>query len=182
MRILKIVAGVVLILTGVFSFANLGATFLYIAFILGCAMLFSGIIGILAYILINTKKEPSTLFLAEGIVTVIMGSLVLANLLVTDAIVPLFFGMWVMFAGIQRAVLSHKMKKVGVSIWKWILIQGIISIFAGIYAFVNPALLNLSVIMIVGILFIIQGINVLTTGINISIYKMERRNNSSSTN
>lgn len=175
MRILKIIAGVILILTAVLCFANIGATFIYIAFILGCAQLFSGIIGILAYIMISRKKEPSSLLLAEGILSTIMGFLVLSNLLITEEVIPMFFGMWVMFAGIQRVSFSDKMRKNDVAVWKWIFFQGLFSTLAGTYAFINPVLFNFPVLMLVGIYFIIQGVNVLTTGINIKLYNIEQK-------
>ena len=174
MRILKIIAGVVLILTGVLCFANPGVTFIYIAFLLGCAMIFSGASGILAYIIINKKKEPSGLILTEGILTTILGCLVLSNQLATDAVIPVFFGMWVMFSGILRMVESLEMKSTGIVIWKWILAQGMISILAGVYAFVNPMLAGLAAFVIIGIFFVIQGVNVLTTGINLPFFKRKK--------
>lgn len=174
MRIIKIIAGLVLIITGVLCFAYPGATFIYIAFLLGCAMLFSGVSGILVYIVINLKKESSGLILAEGLLSIILGTLVLLNQLATDAVVPLVFGMWVMFSGILRVVVSLEMKHAGIHIWKWILAQGMISILAGTYAFVNTILLGVSVLLIVGIFFVIQGVNILTTGINMPLFKRKK--------
>lgn len=171
MRLFKIIAGVILILTGVLCFANPGATFLSMAFILGCSMLISGASGIFAYIKINGKKQLNNLILVEGLLTVILGCLVLSNQLTTDTMVPVFFGMWVMISGILRVVASLEIKKSGTNVYRWFLAPGMISIFAGIYAFLNPVLAGLLVVMLVGIFFVIQGVNVLITGINISLKK-----------
>lgn len=169
MRVLKIAAGVILILTGVFCFANPGVTFLSMAFILGFAMMLSGIIGILAY-LKNTNKEASNLLLVEGITGFILGSLVLSNQLLADAAIPVFFGMWVMFSGILRVVEAYTVRRSGLTMWQVLMMIGFAGIFIGIYSFFNTILFAFSVVVLVGILFIMQGINVLTVGLNLSFF------------
>jgi uncharacterized membrane protein HdeD (DUF308 family) len=167
-RVFKIAAGVILILTGVFCFANPGATFLTIAFLLGCAMVLSGISGIMAYIWISQKKEISSLLMIEGLMSIILGILVLSNQLLADAAIPVFFGLWVMFAGIIRVVEAYIHRGDGKMLLIWFLFMGMLGIAAGLYAFYNTVLFAFSAIVLVGILFIIQGLNVLMTGINLS--------------
>jgi len=166
-KIFKILAGVILILSGVFCFANPGATFPSVAFLLGWAMLIAGIAGIVSFFWIGRKKETMNLILVDGILNVILGCFVLANLLITDAIIPVFFGMWVMFSGVLRVVDSYAMKKARKKIWYGSLILGVVGILVGMYAFLNPVLADLSVVMQVGIFFLMQGINVLGVGFHL---------------
>ena len=168
MRVFKIAAGVILILTGVFCFANPGASFISIAFLLGCAMLLSGMSGIMAYIWISRKREISNSLMIEGLMSVILGILVLSNQLLTDAAIPVFFGLWVMFAGIIRVVEAYTRRGAGKMLLIWLLFMGMLGIAAGLYAFYNTVLFAFSPIVLVGILFIVQGLNVLLIGINLS--------------
>ena len=169
-RILKIAAGVILILTGVFCFANPGVTFLSMAFILGTAMLLSGISGILAYLWISKQKEISDLLFVEGIMSVILGFLVLSNQLLADAAIPVFFGLWVMFSGILRVVEAYSVRKSGMTVWLMLFAFGILGIVVGLYSFFNTILFTFSAVVLVGILFIMQGINVLLVGLNLSFH------------
>lgn len=168
MRVFKIAAGVILILSGVFCFANPGATFLSIAFLLGCAMLLSGMSGILAYVWISRTRETSSLLLVEGLLSVILGILVVSNQLLADAAIPVFFGMWVMFSGIMSVVEAYTHRKLEKSIWVWLLTLGLLGILVGLYAFFNTVIFTFSTVMLVGIMFVMQGVYVLLIGINLS--------------
>ena len=177
MRVFKIAAGVILILTGVFCFANPGATFLSIAFLLGCAMLLSGISGTLAYIWISKKRKISNSLMIEGLMSVILGFLVLSNQLLADAAIPVFFGLWVMFTGIIRVVEAYANRESGMMSLIWLLSMGVLGIIAGLYAFYNTVLFAFSAIVLVGILFIVQGFNVLLIGINLSFHHRRKSEN-----
>lgn len=168
MRVFKIAAGVILILSGIFCFANPGETFISIAFLLGCATLLSGLSGTFAYIWISRKREISNSLMIEGLLSIILGILVLSNQLLADAAIPVFFGMWVLFSGIIRVVEAFARRKSGRAELIWILLLGLIGVAAGLYAFFNTVLFAFSVVMLVGILFVVQGVNVLLFGINLS--------------
>lgn len=174
MRLFKIIAGVILILSGIFCFANPGETFLSIAFLLGCAMLISGVSGVLAYIWISRKKEISNLTLIEGSLTLILGCLVLSNQLLADAAIPVFFGLWVMFSGVLRVVEAMVSKKAGQTARYWILALGSLNVILGIYSFYNSVLFSFSAVMLVGLLFVVQGGNVLMIGIHLPFHKRNK--------
>ena len=114
---------------------------------------------------VKNQSEGAGWILADGIITFILSCIVLSNQLVTDAIIPLFFGMWIMFSGTMRIVASFNMKKAETKGWAWSLVLGIIGMFAGIYSFFNPLLGDFAIVVMVGIFFLIQGINMLTLGV-----------------
>lgn len=175
MRVFKIAAGVILILTGIICFANPGALFSSIAFPLGCAMLLSGLSGTLAYIWISRKSSGiSDLLMVEGVLSIILGCLVLSNQLLADAAIPIFFGMWVMFSGILRTVTAYTHRNAGKMVLIWLSVIGALSIVAGLYAFFNTVLFDFSVVVLTGILFVIQGVNVLLVGVNLNFHRKEQ--------
>lgn len=173
-RIFKIAAGVILILSGVFCFANPGETFLSVAFLLGCAMLLSGISGAFAYIWISRKREITNSLMIEGVTSIILGILVLCNQLATEAAIPVFFGLWVMFSGVMCTVEAYTNRKTAGAELIWLISLGLISIAAGVYAFFNTVLFGFSVILLTGILFVIQGINVLMTGVSLTFHHKQK--------
>jgi membrane protein HdeD len=165
MRILTLISGAIFILAGIFCFANPGATILSLAFVLGCTMLFFGICGIMTYLYNRKLHEVSGWILEETIITLVLSVIVLSNQIVTDAVIPVFFGMWIMFSGIQRVAAAFALKEKDSRIWSFSLIFGALSVLGGIYAFVNPVMANLAMPILIGIFFLIQGLNTITTGL-----------------
>lgn len=168
MRLLTIISGVMLVITGLFCFANSGETFLALAFILGLVMILSSIIQIISYWWgrVDRKDNNSWIFV-EAIITLIMGILVQTSLIAADAAIPMVFGMWVMFSGVLRfvvATLINPSKKT--SNFVWTMMIGILGVICGIYAFINPVIGNLPIAVLLGIIFLMQGIGILELGIH----------------
>ena len=174
MRILTIATGILFVITSVWCFAHPGGTFLSLAFLLGVVMILQGISGIFAYRVVKKKMNHAGYFLSEAILTIILGVIVLSNQLSTDAMIPMFFGMWIIFTGIMRIVQSLHMDRKESKTWIWILGLGIISTLAGIYAFFNPILAGITVVMLIAISFLLQGINVIITGVEMPKREMKK--------
>ena len=175
MRILAVITGICLMLTGVWLFANRGMVFLSIAFVLGCVMTTAGAASVLVYFFAPGKQDGFGWFFAEGLLTLILGGIVLSNQLVTDSMVLPFFGMWILFCGIIRIVSSLHLVLAKNNSWIITFFLGVISGFAGVYAFLNQAMAGMSIIILTGVYFLIQGVNVLAYGIFIPVKKKVRQ-------
>ncbi len=172
MRLATIITGILMIAMGIWCFANPGATFASLAFLLGVVMLIAGAVGIASYFWRRKFGLESGWQLAEGIVTLVLSILVLANRLVAEVMIPLFFGMWLIFTGtihVMQGLELYRLKKKG---WYWPGGFGLLSLAAGIFTFVNPLVAGITVMMIIGILFVIQGANVLTLGVHMKSKSM----------
>ena len=168
MRILAVIAGIALMGTGIWCLAHRGAMFLSIAFVLGCAMVFAGAVCILVYFFAPGRQKGFGWFFVEGLTTLILGSLVLANKLPTDIMVPVFFGMWILFFGVIRMVASVHQALEKNSAWVFTLATGVISLSFGIYTFYNHMMTNvIPLVILVSIVFLIQGVNILVYGVSL---------------
>lgn len=155
-------------LAGLWCFGNPGTTFLSIAFLLGMVMVFAGLCGILAYIL-RRKSGARSWQLSEGIITSILGVLVLSNQLVNDAYIPQFFGMWVIFSGTSRFVAGLRLKEDGGKGWYYSMGFGVLNLVIGILSFVGELSVGLTMVPFIGVFFILQGINVLASGVLLGV-------------
>jgi len=163
MRVLSIVVGILLVLTSVWCFAHPGATFLSIAFLIGFAMFVHSLTAIYDYFSIKkTENTGEGWLLAEGMVAFILSILVLFNQLVADAAIPVFFGMWIIFSGVERIV--HSLNSAKKAWWIWTLSLGVVGVMAGIYAFLNSMLADLPAVTVVGMVFLLQGANMIFIG------------------
>jgi uncharacterized membrane protein HdeD (DUF308 family) len=165
LRLLTIISGIIFILAGAYCFANPGAMILSLAFILGCTMLAFSLSGLITFLYNRKAHEVSGWILEETIITLILSVIILTNQLVTDAVIPVFFGMWIMFSGIMRVASAYTLKAKGAKIWGFSLAFGSISVLGGIYAFINSITANLPMPTLIGIFFLIQGLNTITTGL-----------------
>ncbi len=162
MKIVTIVVGVLLMLTGVWCLANPGTLFLSLAFIIGSVMLISGCSQIFFYLSMDKRVEKGGWIVVDGILTAILGVIVLSNQLISDAMVPVFFGMWILFTSIMRIMMAlQKKASEDDKGWGWMFTVGILGALAGIYAFYNPILAGIAIVILVGVFFMIQGINAL---------------------
>ena len=175
MRLLTIVSGGMLIMTSLFCYANPGETFLALAFVLGLAMILTGLVQVAAYWWgRDSRRDNNGWIFAEALMTVILGVLVITSLIAADAAIPMVFGLWVIFSGALRIVVATmidpKSKKKN---FFWTMATGLICILTGLYAFINPLIANVSIAVLLGILFMIQGVCTMELGIHMPHEKKE---------
>lgn len=170
MRVLTIISGALMILSGVFCFMNTGQTFLAMAFIIGIVMVLNGGIHILGYIMgrgLNNRGDNNGWILVDGVITLMLGVLVLANQLVADTSINMVFGMWLLVSGVLRLEASSRInfinKKKNFVIT---FVTGLLTTLLGVFGFVNPLVAFVSTIVLLGVFMMMQGINAIELGID----------------
>lgn len=190
MRLLTIISGIFLVTTGVFGIANQGVSFLAIAFIIGIVMIFAGTVQASGYIYgrfsgreeivtedntsieeakryIRTQNNSHGWIMIDGLVTFVLGLLVLSNQLKAEIAIISVFGMWMLNAGIRRLVISSYIDRNKKLVnFYWTLGTGILNTVAGVYAFYNSNLFQLPLATLLGGFFVLQGISTLELGIH----------------
>ena len=186
MRILTIVSGILMALTGVFCFMNPGQTFLSLAFVIGLVMVINGLIHALAYFIgrgLHNKGDNNGWILTDALITLLLGILILCNQLVADAAITMVFAVWMFVSGILRieaATPINKEKKR--SNFRTTMITGVVTLLVGIFGFINPLVIWMTTAVLLGMFLLMQGINIIELGIHmphekksyIRIYKRKR--------
>lgn len=169
MRIITVAAGILLTVLGVFSIANAGLSFLSLAFPVGVCLVIVGLVECFVYKSIREEVDAGHWVLIEGLTTFILGIVVLTGRLAADIAVPVVFGMWSMVSGIRGfTVLAFETDTREKNIdFYWAAGVSTLNLAVGIYTFFNSSLLHLSVLMILGICFVVQGANVIKIGFDI---------------
>lgn len=169
MRIITVIAGILLTVLGIFSIANAGLSFLSLAFPIGIILMLTGLVECFVYKRIKEDVDAGHWVLIDGLTTFILGIVVLTGRLAADIAVPVVFGMWSMISGIRGfSVLAFETdtKEKNIDFY-WAFIVSLLNFAIGMYAFFNTSLLHLSVLMILGICFVVQGANVIKIGFDI---------------
>lgn len=171
MRSLTIFSGVLMLACGAFCFISTGQTFLDIAFVVGIVMVINGIIHTLAYLVgrgLHNKGDNNGWILVDGLITLVLGILVLCNQLVVDVAIPMVFGMWVLVSGILRVEAASRINRDKKRTnFRSTLITGILTVVIGVFGFINPIVPWMSsVVFLLGLFLCMQGINIIELGVN----------------
>lgn len=156
-KFLWLISGIILIFAGIAAIFNPTATIVSIAFILGLAMLISGVFEIVIFAVTHDEIFGAGWVLTDGILTVLLSLLLLCNQYVTAIAIPFIFAIWVMFTGTSRTITSFDLKKANVSGWGWMTLLGILGIVLGFASFFFPELAGGIISIMVGIFLIVQG-------------------------
>lgn len=186
MRILTIISGVLMVVTGAFCLMNPGQTFLSLAFVVGLVMVLNGLIHGLAYFIgrgLHNRGDNNGWILTDALITLLLGILILCNQLVADTAIPMVFGIWMQVAGILRIEAATRIdKQRKLSNFRTTMITGILTVLVGLFGFINPLVQWMTTAVLVGIFLVMQGVNVIELGIHmpherksyVRIYKRKR--------
>ena len=161
--VLWLISGIILIFAGIAAIFNPAATIASIGFILGLAMLISGIFEVIIFAVTHDGIFGAGWVLTDGILTILLSVILLCNQYITAVAIPFVFAIWVMFTGTSRTITSFDLKKANISGWGWMALVGILGIALGFASFFFPALAEGIISIMVGIFLIIQGAIALVT-------------------
>lgn len=125
----------------------------------GGALLFlSGIVMIL-FSISSRKVNPNWKWqISEGILDILLALVLLSNIGLTANTLPYVFAFFGILTGIIWLMESFYFKRSKYGYWPLALLAGIFSMLIGILIFYRPVLAALTIVGIIGIMFIIQGI------------------------
>jgi uncharacterized membrane protein HdeD (DUF308 family) len=149
--------GIILILLAIYVFQHPVGTLVGIALYIGIATLVTGVFLTFAS-LAGPKVENWGWRLAEGIIDLIFGIVLLSNPGITAATIPFVVGFWIIFSGIMFFVGSFTAKKEGDTTWGMKMFGGILMIIVGY--FITHDLLSGAVAITywIGLGFLLAGI------------------------
>ena len=151
---LVLLKGLILIGLSFIVFNHPGDTLLGITLIIGIGVLLTGIAIIV--IALSGRKDIDNWGwkLAEGMLDVLFGFILIANPEITAVVIPFMIGFWAMFYGVILAANAFSSKK-----FSWaMLIAGILTIILGYIVIFNPIVFGLTISIWIGITLLFVGI------------------------
>lgn len=152
-RVLWLIFGILLIISGVATMFNPVETILMLAYIIGFLTLFSGISAIVYFFSIK-----QSLILLDGIISTICGIIIISNLAVSGAFIPYMVAFFVIVRGVVSISSSIELKKHGYNQWGFSMFSGILTLIVGIILTFNPLLGAIYVSIVLGLCLILYGI------------------------
>lgn len=174
MRTLNMIMGGLFILGGFFMIFSGGITFLSVAFVIGLLFIIAGALECLSYRSYRGVEEDNKWVLIDGLVMFILGILIIFNKISADVTVPAVFGLWVTTIGVRNLVRAWEKRSNKNNFFYGHGIIGVINLLVGLYMFFNDSLLGASVVALVGVCLITQGVNLIMVASTIIVMKHER--------
>ncbi len=155
---LPLLAGIVLIAMGIWTFKEPIDSYVALAFLFSLSFIISGLFDVIYSIANREVIDNWGWSLAKGVITLLIGVLMIKNPLFTMATLPLYVGFVVLFRSMSAISLSLDLKNYGVMDWRNLMALGIIGVVVAIILILNPDFAGLSIVAWTGIALIVAGI------------------------
>lgn len=162
-RVFVLIFGILMVILGCVLFATPGTNSLILAYVVCFLMVVYGIAEIAYYVSHRKGHIVSGWVLADGIITVILGILLLFIPSMQILTMSIVFAVWVLFTGVTRTASAFSAMDMGVSNWGWSMAAGVIGILLGIWLLCDPLLAIMSIGFLVPLAFIMEGISGIAT-------------------
>ena len=133
-----LIIGILLLIGSYYMFSTPVESFVGLAGLFSALILVSGLFRIFFALTNKDDIENFGLYLAGGVLDVIVGFLLLKYPGITIVLFSLFIGFWLLFRGFNVISISFQVKKMEDSNWFWILLFGILVVIFGFMAIINP--------------------------------------------
>lgn len=150
-----------MIAAGIVCFAlPVDTTLTTLAYIIGAMVLVIGIVEIILFFT-TVGLFGGGAFLADGIITTILGIIMLSNERVVAGFLPFIFAMWFIYEGISELSMAISAGKMKIPYWWVLLITSIFEIIFGMLAFFNPVGGAIYLTVLLGVFLLVHGISMM---------------------
>lgn len=154
----SIITSIVLIVLGLLLIFQSEITILSISYILGGILIALGALAIIKFIKNTNNLLKSELDIVYGVVTIILGILIIKNPEAIASIIPIILGISIIISSATKLQYAFELRANKNSLWKTTMVISIISTLCGIILLFNPFKGAVVVTKIIGIFIVIYAI------------------------
>jgi uncharacterized membrane protein HdeD (DUF308 family) len=149
---------------GAFLLLQPGTALNVVCYALGALVLVCAAVQLIRYFVAERSVFQSQITLVSGIVCLALGAFLILRSDVVIRILPILFGLFVVFDSLGRIQSALELRRCRYSSWKGVLLLALLSVALGVIMIVNPFGTMETLVMAIGIILLIEGIlNLLTT-------------------
>ena len=148
---------------GVFLVMKPGTALNIVCYALGGVVLACAAVQLVRYFAVERGVFQSQLTLVSGIVCLALGAFLIIRSDIVVSILPIVFGLFVIFDAIGRVQNALDLRRCGYDSWKGFLFLPVLSVVLGVVLVINPFGAMETLVMAIGIILIVEGaINLLS--------------------
>lgn len=145
-------AGVMMIILGLIIWFNPFDTLLALAFYIGLGFIAAGV-----FYLISSYELRFGWYLLVGSFDILVGFVLISNLGITAASLPIILALWCLTVGIIQIISSLEFKGIDLP-WKWTALMGYVGLFFGLVILMFPTVGTVAISTAIGLYAIMFGI------------------------
>ena len=155
---IPLVVGILFLLLGIYTFASPLESYLALSFIFSMSFLLSGFAEI--FFSISNREELANWgwTLIFGVITSLIGILLLARPEISITTLPFYVGFVVLARAVGSVSFALDLKGYGVKDWGYLMFVGILGVIFGFILLWNPVIASLTVIVWTGLGLVLSGI------------------------
>lgn len=155
---LPLIAGIVLIAAGIWTFTEPEDSYVALAFLFSLSFFVTGFVESIFSIVNRDVIDNWGWNLALGLLTLVIGVLMLLKPEVSQLTLPFYVGFVILFRSMNAIGLSLDLKSYGILDWGNLLAVGILGMILAFILLWNPLFAGLSVVVWTGIALVFAGI------------------------
>lgn len=154
----SIISSIILISLGLLLIFQSEATILMISYVIGGILIAIGVIAIIKFIQSVGKVQKNELDIVYGVVSIILGIIVIKNPQAIASIIPIILGISIILSSATKLQYAIELRANKNKLWKTTLILALVSTLCGIILLFNPFKAASYFTKIVGIFIVIYAI------------------------
>ena len=154
----SLITSLFLIALGLLLIFQSDAVIYSISYIIGGILIALGVLGIIKFVQGTNKEQQTELDIVYGILSVILGIVVIKNPQAIASIIPTILGISIVINSATKLQYAFELKANGNNLWKSTMVISIISTLCGIVLIFNPFKALTSFTKIVGIFIVIYAV------------------------
>ena len=165
----SIIISMILLVFGLFMFTRPISTINILMMIFGCLLVIDGLVHLVSYFSIKNEFRLYSNELAQSIIYIILGFLLVCNYNTISSFLPMVLGIWIIVDSIFKIQISLNIRDIYNSHWGILLAMSIISALLGMVILINPleslALLTMmcgAILMIVEVISIFESFSIIS--------------------
>ena len=155
---LPLLAGVVLIAVGIWTFMNPEDTYVALAFVFSLSFIIMGLFESIFSITNRDIIDNWGWHLVLGLITLAVGILMIINPEISQITLPFYIGFVVLFRSIWAIGVAIDMRSYRILSWGNVMLLGVLGTLLGFMLIWNPIFAGLSAVVITGLAFIVGGL------------------------
>lgn len=151
----SLITSLFLIALGLLLIFQSDAVIYSISYIIGGILIAIGVLAIIKFIQSTNNEQKAELDIVYGIVSVILGIIVIKNPEAIASIIPAILGIGIVISSATKLQYAFELKANGNNLWKTTMVISLISTLCGIVLLFNPFKALTSFTKVVGIFIVI---------------------------
>ncbi len=165
---LALLIGIALFILGILIFVFPAQSYLGMALVFGWVMLVAGILEVIVAATSRHFVTGRGWMLAGGIIEIILGVILIFNIALSAATLPLFLGFWLLLRGFGTTGLGGDMHALGIAGSGWTIFTGILLILCALWILFQPLVFGTTAVIVwVGVALLFAGISACTLAVQL---------------